>query len=103
MQLFEMYLIRWKKTKYFSRRVCNYIADSFYYFPIIAFHFWNWVDITFTVSSSCDISKFEQKGFKMKSYLKNDPFTSTPLVTINSMGKNVKRIYLEKKAEIFGK
>jgi hypothetical protein len=39
----------------------------------------------------------------MKSYLKNDPFTSTPLVTINSMGKNVKRIYLEKKAEIFGK
>jgi hypothetical protein len=39
----------------------------------------------------------------MKSQLKSDPFTSTPLVTMNSMGRNVKRIYIEKKAEIFGK
>lgn len=38
----------------------------------------------------------------MTKKLKNDPFTSTPLVTINSMGRNVKRIYLAKKAEIFG-
>ena len=34
--------------------------------------------------------------------LQTDPFTNTPLVTLNSLGKNVKRIFLARKSEIFG-